>query len=218
MVALALLITTCTSACDSKDPNATDPSSDTQMSTQPMPKSTTDPNTIATLHTNLGDITLRFFTDKAPLSVDNFLKLAKKGFYDNTKFHRVIPGFMIQGGDPLSKGTDRALMGTGGPGYSVKAEFNDVNFKRGILGMARSSDPDSAGSQFYIMQADSPHLNNQYTAFGQVVKGLDVVDKIAHLKRDAKDNPLDANPAIIKSITIAIGDPKTFPPIPIIGS
>ncbi len=177
-----------------------------------------DPNEIATLKTNLGTIVIRFFKDKAPITVANFIQLAKDGFYDKTKFHRVIPGFMIQGGDPNSKGTDRSIMGQGGPGYSIPAEFNDVDFKRGIVGMARSSDPNSGGSQFFIMQADGPFLNKQYTAFGQVITGLDVVDKIANLKRDGNDNPLDSNPAILEKVTLSKGDPKTFPVIPIIKS
>lgn len=194
--------------------------SNAQTTTPQMPtkdKTEIPIDTVAILHTNLGNIEIRFFPDKAPKTVASFLKLAKKGFYDKTKFHRVIPGFMIQGGDPLTvDNANRSLDGTGGPGFTVPAEFNDVAFDRGVVGLARSSDPNSGGSQFYIMQANSPHLNGQYTAFGQVVKGMDVVDKIVHLPRDARDNPLPKNPAIIESITISTADPKTFPPIPII--
>ena len=121
---------------------------------------------MAVLHTNLGDIVLRFFTDKAPGHVANFKKLASEGFYDGTRFHRVIPGFMVQGGDPNSKLPDRGRHGTGGPGYQIKAEFNDKKHVRGILSAARSSDPNSAGSQFFLMVATSTHLDGQYTAYG----------------------------------------------------
>jgi peptidyl-prolyl cis-trans isomerase B (cyclophilin B) len=127
-----------------------------------------------------GEITLELFPADAPKTVENFLKLASSGFYDGTTFHRVEPGFVVQGGDPNSKTLKQGdpKLGTGGPGYTIKAEFNKRAFARGILGMARSRDPDSAGSQFYIMLGDSPHLNGQYTAFGRVTKGMDVVDGI----------------------------------------
>ena len=163
---------------------------------------TTAANPTVTLHTNLGDIRVRFFSDKAPKHVANFISLAKSGFYDGTKFHRVIPGFMIQGGDPNSKNADRSTHGTGGPGHRVPAEFNDTLHERGTLSMARSSDPNSAGSQFFLMVARSPHLDNQYSAFGEVVEGLDVLDKIVSLPRDNRDNPLPGNPAIIESVTV----------------
>ena len=145
----------------------------------------------AVIHTDFGDIVLEFLPEVAPNHVDNFSSLAKQGFYDGTTFHRVIPGFMIQGGDPNSKDPDRSRHGTGGPGYSMKAEFNSTPHQRGIVSMARSRHPDSAGSQFFICVADVPHLNGQYTAFGKVVKGMEVVDKIAAQKRDARDNPLE---------------------------
>ena len=157
---------------------------------------------IAVLKTNHGTIKFKFLDSKAPGHVKNFIDLAKKGFYDGTRFHRVIPGFMIQGGDPNSKSGDRARMGTGGPGYKVKAEFNDTKHVRGIVSMARSSDPDSAGSQFFICVADASFLDNQYTAFGEVIEGMDVADKIVALKRDGSDNPLEANKAIIEKVTI----------------
>ena len=157
---------------------------------------------IAILQTNLGRIVLRFFEDKAPNHVANFKKLAREGFYDGTKFHRVIPNFMIQGGCPNTKPGAVGMPGTGNPGYKIKAEFNDVKHDRGILSAARSADPDSAGSQFFIMHARSPHLDNQYSAYGEVVEGLDDVDKIVALPRDGRDSPLPANPAIIESVTI----------------
>ncbi|MFQ5431254.1 MAG: peptidylprolyl isomerase [Nitrospinota bacterium] len=145
----------------------------------------------AILETTMGNIELTFFPDVAPGHVKNFRKLAKEGFYNGTTFHRVIPGFMIQGGDPNSKSADRSMHGMGGPGYTIKAEFNDKKHTRGRLSMARSQDPDSAGSQFFIVVADSLFLDGQYTVFGEVVDGMDVVDKIVNAKRDARDNPIE---------------------------
>ncbi|HYA85603.1 MAG TPA: peptidylprolyl isomerase [Nitrospirota bacterium] len=147
--------------------------------------------TTAVIETKFGNITLKFFPDVAPGHVKNFIDLAKKGFYDGTTFHRVIPNFMIQGGDPNSKNADRRSHGTGGPGYTIKAEFNDRPHKRGTLSMARSASPDSAGSQFFICVNDSPFLDRQYTVFGEVVSGMDVADKIVSQPRDANDNPND---------------------------
>lgn len=148
----------------------------------------TSPNAI--IETNLGNIELRFFPDIAPKHVENFLTLAKSGFYDGTIFHRVIPGFMIQGGDPNTKGTNKSIYGQGGPDHSVKAEFSQRTHSRGILSMARSSSPDSAGSQFFIVVQDAKFLDGQYTVFGEVVSGMDVADKIVSQERDARDNPL----------------------------
>jgi cyclophilin family peptidyl-prolyl cis-trans isomerase len=155
---------------------------------------------VAVLQTNYGRIVVRFFPDKAPRHVESFTRLAREGFYDGTEFHRVIPGFMIQGGDPNSK-SGAGPVGTGGPGYTIKAEFNDVKHKRGILSAARSGHPDSAGSQFFIMVASATHLDGQYSAFGEVVEGLDVVDKIVSLPRGAGDRPNPENRAIIEKIT-----------------
>jgi peptidyl-prolyl cis-trans isomerase B (cyclophilin B) len=138
-----------------------------------------------------GDIHLKFFPDVAPHHVQNMVKLAKEKFYDGTTFHRVIPKFMIQGGDPNSKDQDRSRHGTGGPGYQVNAEFSPKPHKRGTLSMARSQDPNSAGSQFFICVADSNFLDGQYTAFGEVVSGMETVDRIVNAKRDGNDNPLD---------------------------
>lgn len=143
----------------------------------------------AVLHTRFGEITLRFFPERAPNHVHNFLELARKDFYNGTTFHRVIPGFMIQGGDPLTQSADRSVHGTGGPGYRLKAEFSDAPHRRGTLSMARSAHPDSAGSQFFICVADAPHLDGQYTVFGEVTDGMDVVDEIAAQPRDRRDNP-----------------------------
>ena len=147
--------------------------------------------TKAIIETKFGNITLKFFPDVAPGHVKNFIDLAKKGFYDGTTFHRVIPGFMIQGGDPNSKNPDKRMHGTGGPGYTIKAEFNSRPHKRGTLSMARAQSPDSAGSQFFICVKDSPFLDRQYTVFGEVVSGMEAVDKIVSQPRDAADNPND---------------------------
>ncbi len=147
--------------------------------------------TKAVIETKLGKIELKFFPEVAPNHVKNFVELAQKGFYDGTTFHRVIPGFMIQGGDPNTKNTDRSKHGMGGPGYTVKAEFNEKLHKRGILSMARAQDPDSAGSQFFICAADAPFLNKKYSVFGEVVSGLEMVDKIVSAQRDKMDNPVE---------------------------
>ena len=147
--------------------------------------------TQAVIETKFGTITLRFFPDTAPGHVKNFIDLAKKGFYDGTTFHRVIPGFMIQGGDPNSKSPDKGKHGTGGPGYTIKAEFNERPHKRGTLSMARAGHPDSAGSQFFICVKDSSFLDRQYTVFGEVVSGMEVADKIVNVPRDRNDNPND---------------------------
>ncbi len=134
---------------------------------------------------------VEFFPDTAPGHVENFIELAKQGFYDGCLFHRVIPGFMIQGGDPNSKLPDRQLHGTGGSGKNLKAEFSKRNHTRGTLSMARSQHPDSASSQFFIVLEDQSHLNGQYTVFGQVIDGMDVVDKIAEEETDFRDNPVE---------------------------
>jgi len=145
----------------------------------------------AVIHTKFGDITLKFFPDVAPDHVKNFMELAQKGFFDGTTFHRVIPKFMIQGGDPNTRNPDRTKHGMGGPGHTLKAEFNKKSHKRGTLSMARSAHPDSAGSQFFICVADASFLDGKYTVFGEVVTGMEVVDKIVDQPRDGNDNPKD---------------------------
>jgi len=145
----------------------------------------------ATIETKFGNIELRFLPEIAPEHVENFLTLAKSGFYDGTIFHRVIPGFMIQGGDPNTKGVDKSKYGQGGPGHKVKAEFNRRSHVRGIVSMARSGHPDSAGSQFFIVVNDSLFLDGKYTVFAEVVSGMKIVDKIVSQKRDGRDNPLE---------------------------
>jgi peptidyl-prolyl cis-trans isomerase B (cyclophilin B) len=148
-----------------------------------------DDQKAAVISTKFGDIVLEFFPDKAPGHVENFIKLANSKFYDGCAFHRVIPGFMIQGGCPNSKPGAKGIQGTGGPGYNIDAEFNDVSHTRGILSMARAQDPNSAGSQFFIVVKDSKFLDNQYTVFGKVIEGIEVADRIVAEPRDHADNP-----------------------------
>ena len=147
--------------------------------------------TEALIETNFGNIKINLLPEIAPETVRNFITLAKSSFYDGTLFHRVIPGFMIQGGDPNTKESDKSAWGQGGPGYNLKAEFNSRSHLRGIVSMARASDPDSAGSQFFIVTSDSTFLDRQYTVFGEVVEGLEIADKIVNLPRDGNDCPLE---------------------------
>ena len=143
----------------------------------------------AIIKTGFGNIKFSLLPDIAPETVRNFSQLAKSKFYNETLFHRVIPGFMIQGGDPNTKNPDKSTWGQGGPGYNLKAEFNTRSHLRGIVSMARANDPDSAGSQFFIVTSDSTFLDRQYTVFGEVVDGMEVADKIVNLHRDGNDCP-----------------------------
>lgn len=146
----------------------------------------------AIIKTKLGDMEIAFFPEKAPKHVENFVSLAKSGFYNGTIFHRVIPGFMIQGGDPNTKDPNKPeTYGMGGPSQRLNAEFNDIPHRRGILSMARTNDPNSAGSQFFIVVTDSHSLDGQYTVFGEVVRGMEVADKIVSLPRNARDLPTE---------------------------
>jgi len=155
--------------------------SQTLNSSNPTPmKEATNPSTPQVIvHTTYGDMTFEFWSDVAPKTVANFLKLSREGFYNGTAFHRILKGFMIQGGCPKSKQGANGMPGTGGPGYQIKAEFNNRSHQKGVLSMARSQDVDSAGSQFFICHGDASFLNNKYTAFGKLIKGEDVLDKIA---------------------------------------
>ena len=154
-----------------------------------------DTDQVAVVETKFGKIVIEFYDKDAPKTVANFIKLAKQGFYDGTTFHRVIPGFMIQGGDPNSKSTDRSTHGTGGPGYTIEAEIKREH-TRGTVATARLGDqvnPEkrSSGSQFFINVKDNGFLNGGYTVFGNVIAGMDVADKIANVPRDGRDNPND---------------------------
>ena len=156
-------------------------------------------NPIIKIQTNQGDIRAELYPEVAPKTVENFIALIEKEFYNDTTFHRVIPGFIIQGGDPLG-------YGTGGPGYSIPGEFtsngfeNNLKHSRGVLSMARAQDPNSAGSQFFIMVADSPHLDGEYAGFGQVIEGLEVVDKIVNVPRNFRDLPKESQSILTISI------------------
>ena len=164
-------------------------------------------NTGGTITTNFGDIRVEFYPQDAPKTVENFKELAKRGFYNGLIFHRIIPGFVIQGGDPNTKNVNnKSKWGTGGPGWNIKAEFNKNKHSRGALSMARSQDPDSAGSQFFIVLKDSNFLDGQYTVFGRVTEGMDnVVDKIASLKTDSADAPIYAEQAKMTNVTVNDG-------------
>jgi len=147
--------------------------------------------TTVNIETNHGKISFDLLPELAPETVRNFEKLTKDGFYDGTLFHRVIPGFMIQGGDPNTKTDNKGSWGMGGPGYNIKAEFSSRSHLRGIVSMARSQDPNSAGSQFFVVTSDSAFLDREYTVFGQVKEGMDIADKIVNVQRDGNDCPLE---------------------------
>ncbi|MDO4731837.1 MAG: peptidylprolyl isomerase [Clostridia bacterium] len=172
-------------------------------------------NPVVEIKTSLGDILVELYPDIAKNTVNNFIYLVEKGFYDTLIFHRVIPGFMIQGGDPTGTGM-------AGPGYCIKGEFlangveNNLKHKQGVISMARAMDYNSAGSQFFIMDEDAPHLDGQYAAFGRVIKGMDVVHKIAYIDRDANDRPL--TPVFIEEMFVYSGiynydEPEKLPEI-----
>ena len=161
---------------------------------------------IAIINTTEGEMVLEFWPDVAPGHVENFKKLARQGFYDGTCFHRVIKGFMIQGGDPLTKDdAKQSQWGTGGPGYQIKAEFNAKPHVRGVLSMARSTNPDSAGSQFFICHGNAGFLDRQYTAFGKLIKGDDVLEKIATAPTHPGDRPVKK--VSLTSVKIVPADP-----------
>ncbi|MFC4303214.1 peptidylprolyl isomerase [Cohnella boryungensis] len=205
VIALLLIVTGCGSKERSNSPSDTAPSSNggaasTQEASPMSNVDTSGDNPIVTIEMeNGGKITIELYPKVAPNSVNNFISLVKKGFYDGTIFHRVIPGFMVQGGDP--DGT-----GMGGPGYSIAGEFtqngfeNNLKHTTGVLSMARAQNPNSAGSQFFIMVADSPHLDGAYAAFGKVTEGMDVVNEIVSQKRDRSDRP--ETPQVMKKVTV----------------
>ncbi len=165
-------------------------------------KETTPTAPRAILHTTAGDITVEFWPDVAPKTVANFVKLAKEGFYNGTAFHRIIKGFMIQGGCPNTKAGQTGMPGTGGPGYQIKAEFNDRPHVRGVLSMARSQNPDSAGSQFFICHGDAKFLDRQYTAFGKLVAGDDVLESIATVACSGPERSTPAKRIEITSVEV----------------
>jgi peptidyl-prolyl cis-trans isomerase B (cyclophilin B) len=167
-------------------------------------------NEVAVIKTSEGEMVAEFWPDVAPNTVENFKKLARAGFYDGTAFHRIVKGFMIQGGDPLTKDPAKeSRYGTGDPGYKIKAEFNDRSHERGVLSMARSSDPDSAGSQFFICLASVSRLDHQYTTFGKIIKGDDVLGKIGDTEVTTSDSGERSKPTkrvTVESIKIVPAD------------
>jgi peptidyl-prolyl cis-trans isomerase B (cyclophilin B) len=173
-------------AQEAKEPKTEQKKSEPNKESKPV-----NTNEVAVIKTSEGEMVLEFWPEVAPGHVENFKKLAKQGFYDGTCFHRVIKGFMIQGGDPLTKDeANQGRWGTGDPGYKIKAEFNDKPHTRGVLSMARSQDPNSAGSQFFICHGDPRFLDKQYTAFGKLIKGDDVLEKIATTPTQPGDRPV----------------------------
>jgi peptidyl-prolyl cis-trans isomerase B (cyclophilin B) len=167
-------------------------------------------NEVAVIKTSEGEMVAEFWPDVAPNTVENFKKLARSGFYDGTAFHRIVKGFMIQGGDPLTKDPAKeSRYGTGDPGYKIKAEFNDRSHERGVLSMARSSDPNSAGSQFFICLANVSRLDHQYTTFGKIIKGDDVLGKIGDTEVTMSDSGERSKPTkrvMVESIKIVPAD------------
>jgi peptidyl-prolyl cis-trans isomerase B (cyclophilin B) len=169
---------------------ATPPTAATPTTPPPAATPAAPEKEVAVINTTEGDMVVEFWTDAAPKTIENFKKLAKSGFYDGTAFHRVIKGFMIQGGDPLTKDPSKeAVWGTGDPGYKIDAEFNDHPHVRGVISMARSNDPNSAGCQFFICHGSPSQLDHQYTTFGKLIKGDDVLEKIATTPTHPQDRP-----------------------------
>jgi peptidyl-prolyl cis-trans isomerase B (cyclophilin B) len=167
-------------------------------------------NEVAVIKTSEGEMVVQFWNDAAPMTIENFKKLARSGFYDGTSFHRIVKEFMIQGGDPLTKDPKKeSSYGTGGPGYKIKAEFNDHSHERGVLSMAREPDPNSAGSQFFICLAPVTRLDHEYTTFGKLIKGDDVLGKIGDTpvgRNSGGENSKPAKRVVIESIKIVPAD------------
>ena len=159
-------------------------------------------NEVAVIKTNYGELTIAFWPDVAPKTVENFKKLATEGFYNGTVFHRIIKGFMIQGGCPNTKKGARGMPGTGDPGYKLKAEFNSKAHVRGVISMARAQDPNSAGCQFFICHGDARFLDRQYTAFGQLTAGDDVLERIANIPCSGPERSTPSDRVEIESITL----------------
>ncbi len=203
LIALATTLSLGLTTVRAEDTNKPTPAKVTPPAT--LEKTPMSINEVAVIQTSEGTMVVEFWPDVAPKTVENFKTLAKKGFYDGTCFHRVIKGFMIQGGDPLTKDASKeAAWGTGDPGYKIKAEFNSKSHVRGVLSMARSNDPNSAGSQFFICHGDPKFLDNQYTTFGKLIKGDDVLEKIATTPTKPGDRPVKR--MVVESVKIVPAD------------
>jgi peptidyl-prolyl cis-trans isomerase B (cyclophilin B) len=201
LLGAALSLSAACGQTEKKDEKKTEP--------QKEEKKAVSANEVAVIKTTEGEMVAEFWPDVAPKTVENFKNLAKKGFYDGTAFHRIIKGFMIQGGDPLTKDpAAEARWGTGDPGYKIKAEFNQRPHVKGVLSMARGGDPDSAGCQFFICLAAAPHLDGQYTGFGKLIKGEDVLDKIGNspVTRSGRENSKPTKRIEVQSIKIVPAD------------
>ena len=178
------------------------------MSKATAPAKTTDAtkaanaNEVAVLKTSYGEMTITFWPEVAPKTVENFKKLARDGYYDGTAFHRIIKGFMVQGGCPNTKAGEKGMPGTGGPGYQIKAEFNAKSHVRGVISMARSANPDSAGSQFFICHGDAKFLDRQYTAFGELTSGSDVLDRIANVPTGGSERSTPTDRVALESVKL----------------
>lgn len=206
--------TTPVEAAETTD-EAAEPTTASEGEAKPAEKSAADyVDKVVELRTDLGTIAIRFFPDVAPNHVKNFIDLSESGFYNGTKFHRIIPGFVIQGGDPNTKDKDPSTWGTGGSGKRLKAEFSPIRHRRGILSMARSMDPDSASSQFFVCVADAGALDNQYSVFGEVVSGMDVVDKIVAGPRTGPRNDQAVEPVAIREAVVRAASDAEKGPTP----
>lgn len=204
---LAGLMVACSSREKTKEPLQGEMAKDTteKMTTPTAAETSAQADEVAILDTNYGTMVLEFFPEQAPMHVANFKKLARSGFYDGTKFHRIVKDFMIQGGDPNTKGPNEESYGQGGPGYTINAEFNSRQHLKGTLSMARTSDPNSAGSQFFICLAAVPSLDGNYTVFGRLIKGMDVLDAIGNVKvkpNASGENSLPVTPVVLKKVTV----------------
>lgn len=177
-MALLVAVTGCNNTQQGEEKGSKSTTLDEEDVPESKEKIKVENNKIAVIETDKGTIKFSFYPDEAPKTVENFVKLANEGFYDGCKFHRVVAGFVIQGGDPNSKDDDPTNDGQGGPGYTIVAEFSDLKHEEGTVAMARKSEPNSGGSQFYICLEAQPNLNGQYTVFGQVTEGLNVIQKI----------------------------------------
>jgi cyclophilin family peptidyl-prolyl cis-trans isomerase len=204
IIALMILILAAFAGCKKKDYLSSEDIKTILDNVKSTPVEPVLENEVAVIETDYGKIVFSFYTEQAPNHSSNFKRLARAGYFDGTTFHRVVPDFVIQGGDILTRDGDRLNDGTGGPGYTIDAEFSDLPHKAGSVGMARSQDVNSAGSQFYIALRDLPNLDGKYTVFGQVIQGFDVVQRIARVETDERDNPV--RPVLMNRVYVTTRD------------